>query len=248
VPIHSTGEPDALAAAHTFGDGHVEPPRGPVELHGKRLARTRVCLFQRHGNRRFCPRTPALPAEQFVHSGPAARSCGTGLRAEELLEEVAEPQPAEQILEAFSAEGHGPPTGRLSCALAERLLPVHPAVLIRVKHLVVSRAAVGIAQDLVGLVHFLELFFRPRGLIHVGVVLARQFPVGGADRLLISRSIHAQDFVVVFEFHPLFRDSHLGVAQHVAITKYPRCISFTIVPGSTPASTDATTSTASWYR
>src|SRR5207244_13174432 len=103
-----------------------------------------------------CPRssssTSALPP---VRAAPAS--------AEELLEEVAEPQPAEQILEAFSAEGHGPPTGRLSCALAERLLPVHPAVLIRVKHLVVSRAAVGIAQDLVGLVHFLELFFRPRG-------------------------------------------------------------------------------------
>src|SRR5213592_2481704 len=63
-----------------------------------------------------CPRssssTPALPPVRAA-----------GLRAKELLEEVAEPQPAEQILEAFSAEGHGPPTGRLSCALAERLLP-----------------------------------------------------------------------------------------------------------------------------
>src|SRR5206468_10698467 len=142
VPIQANGRPDTLTAAYTFGDGHVAPPRGPVELHSERLARTRECLFQRHGNRRFCRWTPALPAEQFIHSGPAACPCGAGLRAKELFEEVAEPQPAEQILEAFSAEGHGPPTGRLSCALAEHLLPVHPAVLIRVKHLVVSRATV----------------------------------------------------------------------------------------------------------
>src|SRR5207247_10101544 len=154
--LQGTGEADALAASYHIGDCHVEPPRGPVELHSERLARTRKCLFQRHGNRRFCRWTPALPAEQFIHSGPAACPCGAGLRAKELLEEVAEPQPAEQILEAFSAEGHGPPTRRLSCALAEHLLPVHPTVLIRVKHLVVSRATVGIAQDLVGLVDFLE--------------------------------------------------------------------------------------------
>src|ERR1700720_1087403 len=67
--------------------------------------------------------------------------------------------------------------------------------------LVVRGALLGVLQHLVGLLHLLEARLRVRLLAHIGVVLARQPPVGVLDLIRARGSLHAQDLVVVTEFH-----------------------------------------------
>src|SRR6266446_3031907 len=67
--------------------------------------------------------------------------------------------------------------------------------------LVVRGALLGVLQHLVCLLHLLEARLRVRLLAHIGVVLARQPPVGGLDLIRGGGSLHAQDLVVVTEFH-----------------------------------------------
>src|SRR2546427_1917716 len=151
VPVQGAGQPDTLAAAYALWDGHVEPPGGPVESHGERLACAGERLLQRHRDRGLRRGASALLPRQVVHSGPAPPPSASGLLPEELFEKITKAaQAAEQIFEAFSPERDGPSAGGLGCATAEDLLPVHAAVLIGFIHLLVSRTPVGIAQDLVG--------------------------------------------------------------------------------------------------
>src|SRR3990170_3932687 len=110
---------------------------------------------------------------------------------------------------------------------AEEVLPVDPAALVGLVHLVVARALLRVAQDLVGLIDLLEFLFRAGGLVYVGVGLARQALVGAADRLGVRRPLDPEGPVVVLELHRRARpprrrpasrlpsDAHAGRTQHL---------------------------------
>src|ERR1700719_852062 len=88
--------------------------------------------------------------------------------------------------------------------------------------LVVRGALLGVLEHLVGLLHLLEARLRVRLLAHIGVVLARQPPVGGLDLIRGSSSLHAQDLVVVTEFH--VRPEPVAAREGDSICAPRRCV------------------------
>jgi hypothetical protein len=66
---------------------------------------------------------------------------------------------------------------------------------------VVFGAFVGAFKRLVGLGGVLELGLGVFFLADVGVIFARQLAVGGLDRLVVRRRLHAENLVIVFEVH-----------------------------------------------
>src|SRR4029077_13625056 len=94
-----------------------------------------------------------------------------------------------------------PRAGELEAAAPVRGRPELLAGFPVGAELVVGGALLGVLQHLVGLLHLLEARLRVRLLAHIGVVLARQPPVGGLDLIRAGGSLHAQDLVVVTEFH-----------------------------------------------
>ncbi|EPN29284.1 hypothetical protein A259_00930 [Pseudomonas syringae pv. actinidiae ICMP 19070] len=57
------------------------------------------------------------------------------------------------------------------------------------------------AEHLIGFRRFLELVFGAGFLADVRVILARQFAIGGLDRLVVSSRLYVKYLVVVFEIH-----------------------------------------------
>src|ERR1700730_3648762 len=103
---------------------------------------------------------------------------------------------------AGSAPASGAPrAGELEAAAPVRRRPELLAGFPVGAELVVRRALLGVLQHLVGLLHLLEARLRVGLLAHVGVVLAREAPVSALDLIRACGSLHAQDLVVVTEFH-----------------------------------------------
>jgi hypothetical protein len=148
----------------------------------------RVLVLAAHGRVRAALGTRARPAMRA---------------AEHLLEELAELG----LVAAEARAGAGrPAVGVLvACVPARRW----PHVVARARalrpglraHRVVGGALFGVAQHGVGLVDLGHALFGVRRLAHVRVVLARQLAVGLLDRVGAGRLGHAQDVVVVLEFH-----------------------------------------------
>src|SRR5690606_10080749 len=82
--------------------------------------------------------------------------------------------------------------------------------------LVIGRALGRVAQRLVGLAHRLEPVLGVGLLAHVRVVLARQAPVGRLDLGFACARFHAQDRVVILEFHPLIIPRKKAARQRYA--------------------------------
>jgi hypothetical protein len=66
---------------------------------------------------------------------------------------------------------------------------------------IVFFALLRVLQDFVGFVELFEFILGPLLLAHVGMILARQFPIGPLDLLLSRRAGHIQHFVVVSELN-----------------------------------------------
>jgi hypothetical protein len=112
--------------------------------------------------------------------------------AEERFEEVAElPRVRSLGAGARELEAGVPVGGRTE------ILPLPPVGA----ELVVGCALLRVLQDLVGLARVLELGFRARLLVDVGVVGAREFAVGALDVVLAGISLDAEDLVIVLIFH-----------------------------------------------
>ena len=69
--------------------------------------------------------------------------------------------------------------------------------------LVVGGALFGILQDLVSLLHILELRFRVLLFAHVRMVLAGELSIGAFDLLGGGAAAHTQRVVVVLELHSI---------------------------------------------
>src|ERR1700733_1709943 len=67
--------------------------------------------------------------------------------------------------------------------------------------LVVGRPLFRILEGLICLGDFLEFFFRPGFLGNVGMVFARQTPIGLLDRFIARAAFESEDGVIVFVFH-----------------------------------------------
>src|SRR5436190_10720616 len=116
-----------------------------------------------------------------IHAVAAAAA----LRAEDLAEYVAEC--IGEAAEAFRARAAESPRAGEACRRIDT----------GVTELVVRRALLRVGQDLVGLLRFLEFFFRPLVGIAVRVMLHRELAVGLLDVLLGSIAVDAQHRVVV---------------------------------------------------
>ena len=141
------------------------------------------------------PRRPAATAA--ARPGVCAGPC---LLAEEHLEEVGESggaagklRAAAEALETLEAGESTGATGRSAGLLA--LLPIGA-------ELVVFGPLVGVFEYLIGLGNLFEAGFRALLFAHVGMVLARQLPIGLLDLLRRSVARHTQNLVVILEIHP----------------------------------------------
>src|SRR5262249_13143654 len=124
----------------------------------------------------------AATTAKVAHAAPAAPHAEVAEDRAEELREVAEVA----ALDRHPASGGGARGG------AGELPPVRAQV-------VVALALVRVGEHLVGLGDLLEAV--GRALVDVGVVLARELPVGGLDRLLVSPALDLEGLVVVLEFH-----------------------------------------------
>src|SRR2546430_7494735 len=113
----------------------------------------------------------------------------------------ARPAPPRPARSPPRAAGTARGAGELEAAAPVRGRPELLAGFPVGAELIVCGALLGVLQHLVRLLHFLEARLRVRLLAHIGVVLARQPPVGGLDPIRAGRPLHAQDLVVVAEFH-----------------------------------------------
>jgi len=136
---------------------------------------------------------PAMDAFVVSPGAPAAGERPSAA-AEQRFEEV-----AEAAWRALAARP-GPP---FALAASRRRREVH-AVLPAGAEAVVLLAFLGVAEDLIGLVDLFEFFFRGflfrRRRLQIGVILARQLPIGVLDRLLGRVAGHAEDLVVISKF------------------------------------------------
>ncbi len=66
---------------------------------------------------------------------------------------------------------------------------------------IIGLTFVGILQDLVGFIDFLELFFRARFGIDIGMIPARKLAVSLFDVTFVGVTGDVQNLVVVLEFH-----------------------------------------------
>src|SRR5690606_18537125 len=140
-------------------------------------------------------RQPGAGVAGAVGAAGGARAGAVPRRApEQALEEVAEAAPGaaagEHLFEVETARA-----GRGAAEAGRRHL-VAGTVSARAQ-LVVGLAAARVAQRLVGFVDGLEALLRAGLLADVGVVLARQAPVGGLDLRVAGARFHAQHAVVI---------------------------------------------------
>ena len=94
----------------------------------------------------------------------------------------------------------------MAARLTEVLLPVgrRPELLARpivAPQAVIGGPLFGILEDLVGLLHVLELRLRVPFLAHVGVILAGELAIRALDLVGVRASLHAQSVVIVLELH-----------------------------------------------
>ena len=115
----------------------------------------------------------AAATEELLENSAAAASFAA-LRAEDLAENI------EGIME--------PARRRAGGALRER----------RVAVAVISRALVGVHQDVVSLAELLELFLRMRIVrIFVGVKFYRELAIGALELVAGGSSSHLENFVII---------------------------------------------------
>ena len=144
-----------------------------------------------------CPRSAVAgtPAEAAAEGGLTAPA------AEERLEEIAEPGAAEFELDAAAVPAGLTPESAARSAAAPIRRRLKSARLIPIRaELIVFRALLGIAQDLVGLVDLLE-FLLGRGFLlrlgHIGMVLARELAEGAFDFVRAGRLRDAERLVII---------------------------------------------------
>ena len=80
---------------------------------------------------------------------------------------------------------------------AERIARPGPCAGGRMTETIVGGTTVGIGEDLVGLVHFLERILGTRVLVDIGMIFARHRTIGGLDLLCGGGQGDAQDLIVV---------------------------------------------------
>ena len=68
--------------------------------------------------------------------------------------------------------------------------------------LIVGRAFLRIAENLIGLIDFLKLFFRARLLVDIRMVLFSQLAIGFFYFIIRSAFADAQDFIIITLFTP----------------------------------------------
>jgi hypothetical protein len=66
---------------------------------------------------------------------------------------------------------------------------------------IVSLALVVVLQHFVGFVDFLELFFRARRRVDIGMVLTRQLAVSLLDVARVGATGNAQNLIIILVFH-----------------------------------------------
>src|SRR6185437_9489649 len=135
------------------------------------------------------PRLHVLSASRAWLAALLAMTAGGA--AEQALEEIAEVAAALAEVEMLA----------LSLAPARRRPELLAAAVAAGAQLVVGAALLGVQQHLLRLVGGLELLLGARFLVLVRVILARQLAIGGLDLRLAGLGLHAQDLVIVFEFH-----------------------------------------------
>src|SRR5690606_3119568 len=122
------------------------------------------------------------------------------LAAEQAFEEVAEAAVAAPAEDFFVVE---PGAAAIAAEAARRRMDLVARPVAATAQLVVGLATLGVAKRLVGLVDGLELVLGPGFLADVGVVLARQPPVGGLDLGLAGAGLDAEHGVVILELHAI---------------------------------------------
>ena len=122
---------------------------------------------------------------QVAPAGRAAlRRALTGEPAEEFVENIGETTEATETARAAETAG-----------------AARPALRRRVTVTIIRRTLIRVAQHGVGFVDLFQPLFRIGRLIHVGVKLARQFPISRFQRQFVGGTRHAQHFIIITFTH-----------------------------------------------
>src|SRR5262245_49501818 len=142
----------------------------------------------------FSVRGP-LPA-WWASTRPTTPRATLAASAEELFKKGAETGKPKIVGDTAKIEPHILVPGRW-CATT--LLSSFPGCPIAV----VPGTLLGVLEDFIGLAKFLELLLGAFGLVHIRVILARQFAVGTLDLSLRGLLANAKDGIVILKLHPM---------------------------------------------
>src|SRR5208337_1721644 len=183
----------AAGRAFVLGD-EIEPPLRALDRIDERYFDLGAKVWRARG---FGIELEAGKPARRAAAAASATASRAPAAAEKLREEIAEVAAAEVRAPAASRAGRG----LLPSVAAHHLFLRHAMLPVGAK-LVVLLALVGVTDDLVGLIQFLEfsLGFLVVG-IDVGMELAGELAIGALDLRVARLAINSENFVVVAKVH-----------------------------------------------